>query len=91
MKTMEFYFDFLSPYSYFAWLRLEGFKNKHHLDVEIYPWLTGRAIESLGTKKDQLRLIQKREFLFRECLRYSAKNKIDFTVPETHPFNPLYA
>lgn len=33
----------------------------------------------------------KREFLLKQCLRYAAKNKIDFTTPKTHPFNSLYA
>jgi 2-hydroxychromene-2-carboxylate isomerase len=33
----------------------------------------------------------KREFLLKQCLRYSVKNKIPFTTPKTHPFNSLYA
>jgi 2-hydroxychromene-2-carboxylate isomerase len=33
----------------------------------------------------------KREFLLKQCLRYAAKNNIEFTTPKTHPFNSLYA
>jgi 2-hydroxychromene-2-carboxylate isomerase len=33
----------------------------------------------------------KRVFLLKQCLRYAAFHKIEFTTPKTHPFNSLYA
>jgi 2-hydroxychromene-2-carboxylate isomerase len=90
MKKIEFYFDFLSPYSYFAWLRLEMLTSRQDIELEIKPCLLAGLLNHYETK-GPAEIDPKREFLFRECLRYAAKNNIEFTTPKFHPFNPLYA
>ena len=87
MKRFNFYFDFLSPFSYFAWLRLHQNPsiNIDYKPVALGPLLNHWSIKGPGEVQP------KREFLLKQCLRYAAKNNIDFTTPKTHPFNSLYA
>ncbi len=88
-QTIEFYFDFISPYSYFAWLQLPQLKKEHDLNFTIKPVLLAGILNHYG-QKGPAEIIPKRDALFRTCLRYAAKNNIEFTTPKFHPFNPLY-
>jgi 2-hydroxychromene-2-carboxylate isomerase len=92
MQEFEFYYDFLSPYSYlgFQWLK----KNKLLLETLKYrvvfrPVVLGQIIKSYDTK-GPAEIPTKRNFLFKDCLRYSKLNNIPFTTPKTLPFNSLY-
>ena len=90
MKDLTFYFDFISPFSYFAWLNLEKLKAQKGLNVRYQPVALGPLLNQWGIKGPG-EVTPKREFLLKQCLRYAHKNKIDFTTPKTHPFNSLYA
>lgn len=92
MKELEFFFDFQSPYSYlgFQWLK----KNKvllDHLNIEIKykPVFLAQVIKYYETK-GPAEITSKRNYLFKNCLRYAAKNNIEFNIPKTLPFNSLY-
>lgn len=87
MKELNFYFDFLSPFSYFAWNNLQKYPELtiHYRPVALGPLLNHWGIKGPGE------IEPKREFLLKQCLRYAAKNNIPFTTPKTHPFNSLYA
>jgi 2-hydroxychromene-2-carboxylate isomerase len=87
MKELNFYFDYLSPFSYFAWNSLQEIPDLtlHYKPVALGPLLNHWGIRGPGE------ITPKREFLLKQCLRLSAKNQIDFTTPKTHPFNSLYA
>ncbi|PIK16345.1 DsbA family protein [Halobacteriovorax sp. JY17] len=90
---MDFYFDFLSPYSYlaFQWLK----KNRSLLDslsieINFHPTILSKLIHSYETK-GPAEIESKRNYLFKDCLRFSSLNKIPFNTPKTLPFNSLYA
>ncbi len=92
MHEFEFYFDFLSPYSYlgFQWLK----KNKVLLEALKYkitfrPVILGQIIKSYDTK-GPAEIATKRNYLFKDCLRYSKLHSIPFSTPKTLPFNSLY-
>jgi len=85
---IEFYFDFLSPYSYLAWQWLR--KNREHFCFEYYPVIMGHVIHHYETK-GPAEIKPKREYLSKYCLRYSRLNGVPFTWPEKIPFNSLYA
>jgi 2-hydroxychromene-2-carboxylate isomerase len=87
MKQLIFYFDYISPFSYFAWLRLQDFKDTNiiYRPVALGPLLNHWGIKGPGE------VTPKREFLLKQCLRYAHKANIPFTTPKTHPFNSLYA
>jgi 2-hydroxychromene-2-carboxylate isomerase len=87
MKELTFYFDFLSPFSYFAWKRLSSLEETKiiYRPVALGPLLNHWGIKGPGEVQP------KREFLLKQCLRYAVKNNLPFTTPKTHPFNSLYA
>jgi 2-hydroxychromene-2-carboxylate isomerase len=87
MKKLNFYFDFLSPFSYFAWLRL---KSIEAIEVSYKPVALGPLLNHWGIKGPG-EVGPKREFLLKQCLRYASHHQLEFTTPKTHPFNSLYA
>lgn len=85
-KKIEFYFDFLSPYSYLAWTWVREAK----YDFTYIPVSMASIITSYETK-GPAQIKPKREYLFREILRRSKMLAIPFTTPKNLPFNSLYA
>lgn len=90
MKELNFYFDFLSPFSYFAWMKLQVVAKELNLKVNYKPVALGPLLNHWQIKGPG-EVTPKREFLLKQCLRYAAKHQIEFTTPKTHPFNSLYA
>lgn len=90
MKELNFYFDFLSPFSYFAWLKLASLKDELNLKVIYKPVALGPLLNHWQIKGPG-EVEPKREFLLKQMLRYATRNGIEFTTPKTHPFNSLYA
>ena len=87
MKKIDLFFDFLSPYSYFAW------KNHcNQLDrgrFHYRPILMGKLFDHWEIKGPG-EIPPKRYSMLKSCFRYAHKNNIEFTPPSEHPFNPLY-
>ena len=93
MKIIEYYFDFLSPYSYLSWQWIK--ENKQRLlekKIEVYfkPVILSSIIGHFETK-GPAQIETKRNYLFKDCLRFSKLKKIPFTTPKKLPFNSLYA
>ncbi len=90
MKEFNFYFDFLSPFSFFACTQLSNLEHVEKLKINYKPVALGPLLNHWQIKGPG-EITPKREFLLKQCLRYAAKNNINFTTPKTHPFNSLYA
>jgi 2-hydroxychromene-2-carboxylate isomerase len=90
MKELNFYFDYLSPFSYFAWLKLPQMAQDLDLKINYIPTALGPLLNHWGIKGPG-EVQPKREFLLKQMLRYADNNKIEFTTPKTHPFNSIYA
>lgn len=88
MKSFVFYFDYLSPFSYFAHIRLQNYRRDFSISYK--PVALGSLLNQWQIKGPG-EVQPKREFLLKQCLRYSVKHQIPFTTPKTHPFNSLYA
>lgn len=88
MKSFVFYFDYLSPFSYYAHIRLQNLRRDFSITYQ--PVALGPLLNEWGIKGPG-EVQPKREFLLKQCLRYSKKHNIPFTTPKTHPFNSLYA
>lgn len=86
MKSVRFFFDYLSPFSYFAWRRLSEIP----ATIEMVPVALGPLLNHWGIKGPG-EVQPKREFLLKQCLREAKRKNISFTTPQTHPFNSLYA
>jgi 2-hydroxychromene-2-carboxylate isomerase len=85
-KKVEFYFDFLSPYSYLAWTRI---KNDSDLNLEFIPVSVPNIIAHFETKGPG-QIEAKRNYLMKDLLRFTQMHNIPFTTPPTLPFNSLY-
>lgn len=86
MKKIEFYFDFLSPYSYVAWTWV---RNQPY-DFEYIPVSMPGIIAAYDTK-GPAQIGPKRNYLFKDLLRFTKLNNVPFTTPAQLPFNSLYA
>jgi 2-hydroxychromene-2-carboxylate isomerase len=88
MKHISFFFDYLSPFAFFAWRRLPELQALG--SVELVPVPMGALFNHWGIKGPG-EIAPKREFLLKGLLRRAAREGFDFTTPKTHPFNSLYA
>jgi len=88
MKKIIFYFDFLSPFSYFAWLNHRKALSEHNLTYEYKPVLMGKLFTHHGFPGPG-EIKSKRAYELKKCFRYAFKNDITFSPPPQFPFNPL--
>jgi len=89
-KSIHFYFDYISPYAYFAWRRLPSLAKKYNRQIEAHPIVFGKLLDKWG-QLGPAEIPPKKNWLNRYCLRYSAINGFEYNPPKTHPFNPLAA
>jgi len=90
-KNIVIYFDFLSPFSYFLSLQILKIKNDlKNIEIEWKPVVLAKLLNHWEIKAPA-EVPPKREYLFRQSLRFAVKNNFTFKPPSTHPFNPLYA
>jgi 2-hydroxychromene-2-carboxylate isomerase len=90
MKKIDFYFDFLSPFSFFAWKNIQADVLGDEIEIHYYPVILGSILNHHGMKGPG-EIDSKREYLYKNCLRYATRKGWKFLCPKTHPFNPLYA
>jgi 2-hydroxychromene-2-carboxylate isomerase len=86
MKQVEWFFDFISPYSYLqceCWNRLPA-----ELKVQCRPVLLAGLLDHWG-QKGPAEIAPKRIFIYRQLQWLVEKRGIPFRFPNGHPFNPL--
>lgn len=88
MKKIRLFFDFLSPYSYFAWINHEKMLPQDDLEFVYSPVLMGKLFSHHEFPGPGM-IKAKRDYELKVCFRYAAKNNIEFNPPHTFPFNPL--
>lgn len=86
MKKIEYYFDFLSPFSYVSWVNTRD----NNFDFDYYPVSLPNIISHYETKGPG-QIKPKRDYLARELFRYKTIHNIPFQFPKNIPFNSLYA
>ena len=89
-KSLHFYFDFISPYAYFAWRKLPYLAKKYNCIIKLHPVVFGKLLDKWG-QLGPAEIEPKRLWLYQYCLRYAAINKFKYNPPKEHPFNPLAA
>ncbi|MGZ3787143.1 MAG: DsbA family protein [Bacteriovorax sp.] len=87
-KKIDFYFDFLSPYSYVAWTWVRSKLDDY--DWSFCPVSVPSIIAHYDTK-GPAQIKPKRNYLFKDLLRYTKLFNVPFTTPAKLPFNSLYA
>jgi 2-hydroxychromene-2-carboxylate isomerase len=89
-SKIHFYFDFISPYAYFAWRKLPALAKKYNREIEAHPVVFGKLLDKWG-QLGPAEIPPKRNWLNEYCFRYAALNGFKYNPPKKHPFNPLAA
>jgi 2-hydroxychromene-2-carboxylate isomerase len=84
MKDIDFYFDFVSPFSYIALHRLDGIP----ATMRYKPVLFAGLLKHWG-HTGPAEIPSKRRWTYRWCQWWAAELGIAFRFPAAHPFNPL--
>jgi len=86
MRTLNWYFDFVSPYAYLQSNRIEEFAD--HVLVRCKPVLFAGILAHHG-HKGPAEIPSKRTFTYEHVAWLAVRNNIPITWPPHHPFNPL--
>lgn len=86
MKTLTWYFDFISPFAYLQSTRLDDFAEQ--AVVRCRPVLFAGLLRHHG-HKGPAEIAPKRVWTFEHVAWLAEKNGIPLTLPSMHPFNPL--
>ena len=89
-KIIHFYYDFISPFAFFAWLKLPLLANKYNYKIECHPVVFGKLLDKWG-QLGPAEIPSKRNWLYQYCIRYATINGFKYNPPKNHPFNPLPA
>tara|TARA_Y200000002_G_scaffold142993_1_gene118164 strand:+ start:2040 stop:2624 length:585 start_codon:yes stop_codon:yes gene_type:complete len=88
-KLIDFYFDFISPYSYLAYYKLKSLNKNDHYKVIYKPILLG-GLHNLGGITAPAFNVRKMKNMKNDCKLIADKNKIDFKWNDNFPINSLY-
>ena len=86
MPSADWYFDFISPFSYLQSERLSTLSPR--LSIRHRPVLFGALLSHHG-HKGPAEIPAKRAFTYRQVLWLARKQGIPLKFPPEHPFNPL--
>jgi len=89
-RTLNFYFDYLSPYAYFSWRKLDAFCQENNLTLNPQPVVFGKLLDHWG-QLGPAEIPPKREWLAKYCNRYAHLHGFEMNPPKYHPFNSLTA
>ena len=88
IKSIDFYFDFISPYSFLAHKRIRKIENKENIKFIYKPILLGGLHNLAGITAPAL-VKSKKNFLVKDCEMVAKKFKIDFIFNSKFPINSL--
>ena len=85
-KSIDWYFDFISPFAYFQHRHLIN----EHPDIEIryHPVLLG-ALFVQNQHKGPAEIPVKRIMTYRYCIWHAKQHQIPFRFPDVHPYRPV--
>ena len=88
IKTIEFYFDFISPYSFLAHEKIKKLENKNLIKIKYKPILLG-GLHNLHGIKAPAFIPSKAKFLVRDCKLIAEKNNYKFKFNSYFPIKTL--
>lgn len=84
--TVDWYFDFISPFAYFGFHRLNELPEG--VEIRLRPVLFAALLDHWG-QKGPGEIAPKRLWTFRWCRWVASQQGLRFQPPARHPFNPL--
>ena len=88
IKPFEFYFDFISPYSFLAHKKIKNLEKKQSIKIKYKPILLG-GLHNLHGIKAPAFIPAKAKFMIRDCKLLAEKNKIRFKFNSYFPIKTL--
>lgn len=89
MNPLHFYFDFISPFGYFASLRIEALAARHNRTVEWHAMLLGVSVLKVMGLKPLLDTPLKGDYIRRDARRYMRRHGVvmarDLDAPVMDP------
>ncbi|MBK7579329.1 MAG: 2-hydroxychromene-2-carboxylate isomerase [Myxococcales bacterium] len=82
------FFDFLSPYAYLGFSRVQAIAARHARDVEPVPVLFAALLKAHGTR-GPAEVPARRRYLMKDVVRLAHDYQMPLDAPFAHPFNPL--
>lgn len=90
LRTLHFYFDYISSNAYLAWVRLLRLAEPYGLRIEPVPVLFAALLEA-HAQVGPAEVRPKARWMSRNNLRKAALLGVPLRPPVHHPFNPLLA
>ena len=87
-KVIDFYFDFISPYSFLAHKRIAMIKKNENIKFSYKPILLGGLHNLAGITAPAL-IKSKRNYLVEDCEMIAKKYNINFVFNKKFPINSL--
>jgi 2-hydroxychromene-2-carboxylate isomerase len=88
VRSCDWYFDIVSPFSYLQWKARSRFADR--VLLRPVPVVLG-ALLSHWDQKGPAEIAPKRVHIYRACQWRAARLGVPFRFPPTHPFNPIAA
>ena len=88
IKSFDFYFDFISPYSFLAHQQIKKIERKENIKIKYKPILLG-GLHNLHEIKAPAFIPSKAKFMIRDCKLIAEKNKIKFKFNSYFPIKTL--
>ena len=88
IKSFDFYFDFVSPYSFLAHKEIKKIERKNSIKIKYQPILLG-ALHNLHGIKAPAFIPAKAKHMIRDCKLIAEKNKIKFRFNSYFPIRSL--
>jgi 2-hydroxychromene-2-carboxylate isomerase len=90
MSSIDFYFEFASPYGYLASLRIDAIAARHGREARWLPIMLGAALKRTGAGPN-VQLPLKGPYLLRDAPRAARLQGAPFRLPPVMPMNSLAA
>ncbi len=88
IKSFEFYFDFISPYSYLAHQELKKVERKFLVKIKYKPILLG-GLHNLHGIKAPAFIPSKAKFMIRDCKLIAEKHRVNFKFNSYFPIKTV--
>ena len=88
IKSFDFYFDFISPYSFLAHKEIRKIEKKNSIKIKYKPILLG-GLHNLHGIKAPAFIPAKAKHMIRDCKLIAEKNKIKFKFNSYFPIKSL--
>jgi 2-hydroxychromene-2-carboxylate isomerase len=88
MKTVEFYYDLVSPYSYLAYREVSRICDEHGAELSLRPMLLGAVHNAVGLQAP-IETEAKARYQARDIRRWAEHYGLPMDFPEPFPFRTL--